>query len=337
MAFAINQNFDLKSTRKDFVRQELTLADLKNTRDADYPDDYTVTIGGKIYIFNSANPVRGDIGKWREYELPISPNGGLKTAVGGLAVNYGIGLSTNYDGRLDVECISNDPDPDEGWVAVHRPLSDSMPLCILVGRGLSKGSNNSLSIGTLDNTVKVEKYGIGVRISTGLKENDSGISINLGSGLTSDEYGHVVIRVSTAVYDKDSLNFLHLSADDEGAAGVLLGTVFNADGHRLGINLDNKTLMHGSEGMHVNPGNGLKVDNVRGLEVSVGTGLDVADGGVFLRPFKISKLVNGTAQPILESPFEYPINNDVILKLSTGLAVSPDGYLYVNIKDLSNV
>lgn len=68
MAFTINQNFDLKSRRKDFVRQELTVEQLKSTRESDYPDDYTVAIGGKIYIYNSGNSVDGALGKWREYK-----------------------------------------------------------------------------------------------------------------------------------------------------------------------------------------------------------------------------------------------------------------------------
>jgi hypothetical protein len=68
MSFAVNQNFDLKSRIKDFTRQELKLTDLPNTRDADYPDDYLVTIDGKIYIFNSANELDPTTGKWREFK-----------------------------------------------------------------------------------------------------------------------------------------------------------------------------------------------------------------------------------------------------------------------------
>ena len=69
MAFTINQNFDLKSRRKDFARQELTVEQLKATRDADYPDDYQVVIGGEIYIFNSSNSVDATLGKWRKLSL----------------------------------------------------------------------------------------------------------------------------------------------------------------------------------------------------------------------------------------------------------------------------
>lgn len=68
MAFTINQNFDLKNRRKDFVRQELTMEQLKSTRESDYPDDYVVAIGGKIFIYNSGNSTDGTLGKWREYK-----------------------------------------------------------------------------------------------------------------------------------------------------------------------------------------------------------------------------------------------------------------------------
>lgn len=75
MSFIINQNFDLKSRQKDFERQNLTLEDLPNVRDADYPDDYQVIIDGKIYIYNSKNEVREKLGKWRQF----SSNNGLST------------------------------------------------------------------------------------------------------------------------------------------------------------------------------------------------------------------------------------------------------------------
>lgn len=76
MAFVINQNFELKSRRKDFARQELALADLPGTLDADYPDDYIVAIGGEIYIFNSANTKDAKLGKWRKLETgaQLSPS-----------------------------------------------------------------------------------------------------------------------------------------------------------------------------------------------------------------------------------------------------------------------
>lgn len=69
MAFTINQNFDLKNRRKDFARQELTVEQLKSTRDADYPDDYQVVIGGVVYIFNSKNSADATLGKWRKLSL----------------------------------------------------------------------------------------------------------------------------------------------------------------------------------------------------------------------------------------------------------------------------
>lgn len=75
MSFIINQNFDLKSRQKDFERQNLTVEDLPNVREADYPDDYQVIIDGKIYIYNSKNEVREKLGKWRQF----SSNNGLST------------------------------------------------------------------------------------------------------------------------------------------------------------------------------------------------------------------------------------------------------------------
>ena len=87
MAFIINQNFDLKAGVKDFERQNLVLEptdasnSLKNAPESWFPNDYTVTIGGVIYVFNSANEVDETTGKWRK--LDIGKQGALdKTSVG---------------------------------------------------------------------------------------------------------------------------------------------------------------------------------------------------------------------------------------------------------------
>lgn len=77
MSFIVNQNFDLKNRQKDFVRQELTLEDLPNTRDSDYPDDYQVVIKGRIFIFNSQNSKIDTYGRWREFK---SGSGGSSSA-----------------------------------------------------------------------------------------------------------------------------------------------------------------------------------------------------------------------------------------------------------------
>lgn len=68
MSFIVNQNFDLRNRQKDFARQQLTLEDLPNTRDSDYPDDYQVVINGRIFIFNSQNSKIDNLGRWREFK-----------------------------------------------------------------------------------------------------------------------------------------------------------------------------------------------------------------------------------------------------------------------------
>ncbi len=369
MAFAINQNFDLKSKRKDFVRQELTLADLKNTRDADYPDDYTVTIGGKIYIFNSANPVSVDFGKWQEYKIPISPRGGLRTASSGLVVNCGIGLSTNYDGKLNVECSTNNPEPGEGWVAVHRPLADSMPLCILVGKGLWKGSNNSLSIGALDDTISLGDGGIAVRLGSGLMATASGVGVNLSTGLYCSSENDLCVRTGRGLtigtggeitlnmpQDEDFSGYDYFSplrVSSSGTIGIPLGSGLVQDPSRkLSLHFSDVTLGTDKDGVYVRISSGLEKSS-NGVSVKEGSGIMTSPAGVAVRigsglgitsRNEVSMLVpttyrrvGGSVEATSLRPFINPVGNGIEIRLGSGLAVDGDGCLYVDIASLTNV
>lgn len=369
MAFAINQNFDLRSKRKDFVRQELTLADLKNTRDADYPDDYTVTIGGKIYIFNSANPVSTDIGKWKEYKILISPKGGLKTEAAGLAVNHGIGLSTDSGGQLNVECSSNNPEPGEGWVAVHRPLADSMPLCILVGKGFRKDSNNSLSIGTLDDTISLGDGGIAVRLGSGLTATISGVGVNLSTGLDCSPENDLYVRTGRGLtigtgneialnmpQDKDLSNcdyFSPLRVGSSDTIGIPLGSgLIQGQNKALSIQISDGTLGTNKDGVYVKISSGLEKNN-NGVSVKEGSGIMASPAGVSVRigsglgitsENEVSMLapttyrrVGGSVEATSLRPFIDPVGNGIDIRLGSGLAVDEGGFLYVDIASLTNV
>ena len=91
MAFIINQNFDLKAGVKDFERQNLVVKpvdaenSLKNAPESWFPDDYTVTIGGIIYIFNSKNSADATLGKWRKLDLSLQQTGGINPNGGSAA------------------------------------------------------------------------------------------------------------------------------------------------------------------------------------------------------------------------------------------------------------
>lgn len=149
MAFTINQNFDLKSRRKDFARQELTLAQLKSTRDADYPDDYEVVIGGKIYIFNSTNSADATLGKWREFAPSQDLSGYVKKTqkVNGKALSGDIELKARdikvTVGGAEVTLQANNDLMGKNYTALNNKVN---------GLG-TKGAANGLA--SLDGSGKV--------------------------------------------------------------------------------------------------------------------------------------------------------------------------------------
>lgn len=192
MAFAINQNFDLKSKRKDFVRQELTLADLKTTREADYPDDYTVTIGGKIYIFNSSNSVDSILGKWREFAGggggSITPGSGLENTSGTLRVKIGSGIAFNSTGGVKVDC----PDVnDESVKTTHfAPLKigSSSNLGIHLGTYFTAaGDKIELHLGSgLETSPDNSAIKVAISNNSPLSIDSGKLNVKIGSGLTLD-------------------------------------------------------------------------------------------------------------------------------------------------------
>lgn len=94
MAFIINQNFDLKAGVKDFERQNLVLDpeaenSLAKAPESWFPDDYTVTIDGVIYIFNSKNSADANTGKWRKLDVSKQSNVPQTSISGGSAAESG--------------------------------------------------------------------------------------------------------------------------------------------------------------------------------------------------------------------------------------------------------
>lgn len=229
MAFAINQNFDLKSKRKDFVRQELTLADLKNTVDSHYPDDYTVTIGGKIYIFNSSNSVDSTLGKWREFAGggggSITPGSGLKNVSGTLCVKIGSGITFDSNGGIKVNC------PDVNDDSVKTPefapvkIGSSSTLGVRIGSALQIEPGDKLNIKVDPNSVlEVADQGLEVRIGSGLR-NDQG-SLKLGTcGVYKMQNGTLTLSTADGIIEGKAggLNFklaTGLDVDDNGCLYV---------------------------------------------------------------------------------------------------------------------
>lgn len=184
MAFAINQNFDLKSKRKDFVRQELTLADLKTTREADYPDDYTVTIGGKIYIFNSSNSVDSILGKWREFAGggggSITPGSGLASEGGKFYIRIGSGFKFGDNNNLELNCETDAITVSTGFVPIKLSTSNTLGFAIGSGLGIDQFDHAYVKLGS------------GLQFDA----NDC-ISPKLGSGLKFAENGSVAVDTDT--------------------------------------------------------------------------------------------------------------------------------------------
>lgn len=228
MAFAINQNFDLKSKRKDFVRQELTLADLKTTREADYPDDYTVTIGGKIYIFNSSNSVDPILGKWREFAGggggSITPGSGLEaTGNGTLFIKIGSGFTFDDNSNLCLDCSKDETVGSEQLLPIKIGSMNS--LGIVLGSALQKEPGDKLNIKVNSNSVlEVTDQGLEVRVGSGLR-NDQGL-LKLGiCGVYKMQNGTLTLSTADGIIEgKDGvLNFklaTGLDVDDNGCLYV---------------------------------------------------------------------------------------------------------------------
>lgn len=185
MALSITQNFNLRAQVKDFERQDLTLAKLKTTADSDYPDDYTVTIGGKIYIFNSNNSVDATLGKWREFAGgsgggSITPGSGLASEGGKFYIRIGSGFKFGDNNSLELNCETDAITMSTGFVPIK--LSTSKTLGFAIGSGLGINQSDHVFV----------KLGSGLQCDV----NDC-ISPKLGSGLKFAENGSVAVDTDT--------------------------------------------------------------------------------------------------------------------------------------------
>lgn len=248
MAFAINQNFDLKSKRKDFVRQELTLADLKTTRDADYPDDYTVTIGGKIYIFNSSNSVDSTLGRWREFAGggggSITPGSGLETSSGKLQVRIGSGLIFDGNGTLKVNLYDVSSNDETAFVPLQIG-SNSLPgiavstnfvtqsgkLFLNLGSALKEETNGRVTVKTAPNSgMTIGNNGLGINVNSSLAI-DSDNKLSLSSCTVYRRNKAEPIAQESVIVSTNGLNFkisTGLAVDEEGYLYVDVNSIINA-------------------------------------------------------------------------------------------------------------
>lgn len=278
MAFAINQNFDLKSKRKDFVRQELSLDQLKTTRDSDYADDYQVTIGGKIYIFHSSNSADPTLGKWREFKSGevLTAGRGLTKSGTTLSVNLGArgGLQNDASGAIEIKVGTALQIGGEGTLDVSLGtglgINDRGKLGVKLGTGLTVGDENTIVTEPIPAGPGLEwnaaKSALNLKTGLGLTASiDEGVSVRVGSGLTATKDGGVELKVGSG-----------LSATQTGGVELKVGTGLNA----------NK-----ADGVSVRIGAGLATTEGGSICVGVGTGLKLVDGLVEADLDKLAELL----------------------------------------------
>lgn len=232
MALSITQNFNLRAQVKDFERQDLTLAKLKTTADSDYPDDYTVTIGGKIYIFNSNNSVDATLGKWREFAGgsgggSITPGSGLASEGGKFYIRIGSGFKFGDNNSLELNCETDAITMSTGFVPIK--LSTSKTLGFAIGSGLGIDQNDHAYV-KLGSGLQFDGYDrISFKLGNGLKfeENgsvavDSVTSIQIGSGLRPDGSGGITLG-SCVVLKKFGIDIQEISQEAviDKAAGIM--------------------------------------------------------------------------------------------------------------------
>ena len=304
--------------------------EVKTRRGFEYNDEYINVYVGSGLKFDDNN----------SFKIALPNYSGLTIVDEGLKISTGPGIDINSDGRLYVK-VSDLAGDNLVWLPTGKIYVDTYNIA---GAGLMMDPDNnlklSLQIGT---SLKLTETGLEVNANKGLIDTETGLSVNTGYSLNVDTDNYLEVKPGHGIFvSNQGVNVKPGFGIETNDAGVCVqygtGLAIDEISNALYIPISTGLQMVDRE-LCVAFGNGLKSEIDGNIEISLhdNSGLMLTDTKLKIGSGTVNA-INGANNAITNTAISAIINtkNNVLeFKLSTGLAVDKDGYLYVDTTQLA--